>query len=409
MKSSVRVIVTGAIAQYPMGGMTWHYLQYVVGLARLGHDVYYVEDTGAASYDPARGGLVKDCEFSVRYLADVMRRFGLGDRWAYRFGPGQQWYGLADDRRRDVLGSADLLLNVSGVLERPGDYRCVRRLAYVDTDPVFNHVKLLRGNEGFRALVDAHDVHFTFGEGVTGLMRSTGQVWRPTRQPVVLSEWHATSMPPREVFTTVMNWSASKHPPVYEGVTYGQKDVEFARFIDLPGRSGAAFEIVVNAGKWRRAPVDLIRAKGWRVLDAEQACVDLDSYRDYVRSSMAEWSVAKNGYVRGRPGWFSERSACYLATGRPVVVQDTGLGGVLPVGVGLVTFTNLEEAVEAVREVRGDYARHARAACEIAGAYFDSDAVLARLVEEAGGGLGIAQRQSELATAVPGGQEGSGD
>jgi phosphoribosylamine-glycine ligase len=242
-------------------------------------------------------------------------------------------------------------------------------------------------------------------------MRSTGHLWRPTRQPVVLSEWHA-SPPPREVFTTVMNWSASKHPPVYAGVTYGQKDVEFDRFIELPERSGAAFEIVVNAGKWRRAPVDLIRAKGWRVLDAEQACVDLDSYRDYIRSSMAEWSVAKNGYVRGRPGWFSERSACYLAAGRPAVVQDTGLGGVLPVGVGVVTFTSLEEAVEAVREVRGDYARHARSAREIAAAYFDSDTVLARLVEEAmdgGGRLGIARGRSEVATASRGGREGDGD
>jgi hypothetical protein len=209
-----------------------------------------------------------------------------------------------------------------------------------------------------------------------------------------------------------MNWSASKHPPAYEGVTYGQKGVEFERFLDLPGRCGGEFEVVMNVGKRRRAPVELIRSKGWHVLDAERACVDLDGYREYVRSSFAEWSVAKNGYVRGRPGWFSERSACYLAAGRPAVVQDTGLGGVLPVGVGVVTFTSLEEAVEAVREVRGDYARHARSAREIAAAYFDSDTVLARLVEEAmdgGGRLGIARGRSEVATASRGGREGDGD
>jgi hypothetical protein len=383
MSSTVRVIVAGAIAQYPMGGMTWHYLQYVLGLARLGHDVFYVEDTGAGSYDPARGGVAKECDFSVNYLAGVMGRFGLADRWAYRFGPRAQWYGLADGRRSEVLRSADLLLNISGMLERPEDYRSVRRLAYVDTDPVFNQIKLLQGNERFVALVDAHDVHFTFGERTPGRLPPTGYRWRATRQPVVLSEWDVRGAPRRDVFTTVMNWSASKHPPVYDGMTYGQKDVEFLRFIDLPEHSAAELEIVINVGKRRRAPLDLIRSKGWRVVDAERACVDLDSYREYVQSSAAEWSVAKNGYVRGQPGWFSERSACYLAAGRPVVVQDTGLRGILPVGTGIVTFTCPEEAADAIRGVRADYAQHARAAREIAGEYVDSDKVLARLVEEA--------------------------
>jgi hypothetical protein len=410
MSSSVRVIVAGAIAQYPMGGMTWHYLQYVLGLARLGHDVFYVEDTGAGSYDPTRGGVSKECDFSVNYLAEVMGRFGLANRWAYRFGPRAQWYGLSDERRNGVLRSADLLLNISGMLERPEEYRCVRRLAYVDTDPVFNQIKLLQGNERFAALVDAHDVHFTFGEGTPGRLPPTGHRWRPTRQPVVLSEWEAGSAPRRDVFTTVMNWSASKHPPVYDGMTYGQKDVEFLRFIDLPEHSAAELEIVMNVGKRRRAPLDLIRSKGWRVVDAERACVDLDSYRDYIRSSAAEWSMAKNGYVQGQPGWFSERSACYLAAGRPVVVQDTGLRGILPVGTGVVTFTCLEEAAEAIRSVRADCARHAGAAREIAGEYFDSDKVLTRLVEEAMHGAepsrsGATLTGPEMAVASPDGRE----
>jgi hypothetical protein len=227
---------------------------------------------------------------------------------------------------------------------------------------------------------------------------------------VVLSEWDAGSAPRRDVFTTVMNWSASKHPPVYDGMTYGQKDVEFLRFIDLPEHSAAELEIVMNVGKRRRAPLDLIRSKGWRVVDAERACVDLDSYRDYIRSSAAEWSVAKNGYVQGQPGWFSERSACYLAAGRPVVVQDTGLRGILPVGTGVVTFTCLEEAAEAIRSIRADHARHGRAAREIAGEYFDSDKVLTRLVEEAMHGAepsrsGATLTGSEMAVASPDGRE----
>src|SRR5262245_47312303 len=185
MRSPLRIIVTGLIAQYPLGGMTWHYLQYVLGLARLGHDVYYLEDTGAGPYNPREGGVVKDCAFSVEYLAGGMMRFGLADGWAYRFSVRPQWFGLSDEKRAAVIQSADLLINVSGMLERPEDYRQVRRLVYIDTDPVFNQVKLARGQVEFRKLVDAHDVHFSFGEHFSEAMPMTGHRWRPTRQPIM--------------------------------------------------------------------------------------------------------------------------------------------------------------------------------------------------------------------------------
>ncbi|HKB00602.1 MAG TPA: hypothetical protein VKD90_00220 [Gemmataceae bacterium] len=382
-----RIIVTGLIAQYPLGGMTWHYLQYVLGLARLGHDVYYLEDTGAGPYDPAAGGVVKDSTVNVAYLAGVLTRYGLADRWAYRCCVTARWLGLPDGKREDVVRTADLLLNVSGMLARPEDYRAVRRLVYIDTDPVFNQLKLAQRQEDFSRLVDAHDVHFSFGERLADAAVSpTGHDWRPTRQPVVLSEWRPAA-PRRDVFTTIMNWSASKTPPARDGRTYGQKDVEFLRFLDLPGRAApTALEVAVNAGKRRQAPIDVLRAHGWRVVDPERVCLDFDSYRSYIEGSKAEWGVAKNGYVQGRPGWFSERSACYLAAGRPVVAQDTGFPAVLPVGEGLLSFTTLEEAVAAIRAVEGAYARHAAAARAIAEAYFDSAQVLTRLVEEALGG-----------------------
>jgi len=181
-----------------------------------------------------------------------------------------------------------------------------------------------------------------------------------------------------------MNWTASKNPAVFGGQTYGQIDVEFIRFLDLPRRvSPTVLEIAVNSGKRRQAPLDLLTANGWHVVDPEQACLDLDSYRNYIESSLAEWSVAKNGYVHGRSGWFSERSACYLAAGRPVIVQDTGFSTIFPVGEGLVPFTTMDEAVAAINEVKGNYARHARAARALAEEYFDSDKVLTRLIEEA--------------------------
>jgi hypothetical protein len=374
--------VTGLIAQYPLGGVTWDYFQYALGLAQLGHEVYYLEDTGQWPYNPVEGGVAKDCTFNVEYLASLMSRFGLAEQWAYRFPWQSQWFGLPEAKRREVIHSADLLINVSGTLERPEEYRQVRRLAYIDSDPVFTQVKLARGQLDFRKWIDVHDVQFSFGECLSPAIPDTGHQWRPTRQPIVLSEWHP-EMPQREVFTTVMNWTSYK-PVVFDNQSYGQKDVEFMRFRELPSLvTPTALEIAVNTGKTRRTPRQLLAHKGWRVVDPAEVCPDLDTYRRYIESSKAEWSVAKNGYVLGQPGWFSCRSACYLAAGRPVAVQDTGFSAVLPVGEGLLAFSTVEEAVAAIKEIEANYARHAKAARALAVEYFDAAKVLTWLIDEA--------------------------
>ena len=211
----MRIIVTGLVAQYPIGGVTWDYLQYVVGLARLGHDVYYLEDTGLWPYNPVDGGVARDCEFNVRYLSEVMARYGLEGRWAYRFPWQSQWFGLADAARRELVASAELLINVSGSLANPAEYRAIPRMAYIDSDPVFTQVKLARGQQDFRRLVDAHDVFFSFGECLPGSAPESGHHWIATRQPVLLDEWQVRSAD-REVFTTVMNWTSYK-PVEYDG------------------------------------------------------------------------------------------------------------------------------------------------------------------------------------------------
>ncbi|RPJ27129.1 MAG: glycosyltransferase family 1 protein [Planctomycetaceae bacterium] len=382
MTSKLRVIVTGLIAQYPLGGVTWDYFQYVLGLAHLGHEVYYLEDTGQWPYNPLEGGLGKDCTFNVAYLAGLMSRFGLAEQWAYRFPWQSQWFGLSEAKRQEVIRSADLLINISGTLERPEEYRQVRRLAYIDSDPVFTQVKLARGQLDFRRWIDLHDVQFSFGACLSAAVPDTGHRWRPTRQPIVLSEWHP-EIPQREAFTTVMNWTSYK-PVVYGNQSYGQKDVEFMRFRELPSLvTPTVLEIAVNAGKTRRTPRQLLAHKGWRVVDPAEVCPDLDTYRLYIESSKAEWSVAKNGYVMGQPGWFSCRSACYLAAGRPVAVQDTGFSTVLPVGEGLLAFSTLEEAVAAIKEIETNYARHAKAARALAVEYFDAAKVLTGLLDAA--------------------------
>jgi hypothetical protein len=407
---TLRIVVSGLIAQHPrLGGMTWHYLQYLLGLARLGHDVYYFEDSGQVPYDVSRGvsgidAMVANCEANIRHLSEVLARFGFEHRWAYRCAPESRWFGLTDAKRAQVLRSADLLINVSGTLEQPTDYRGVRRMIYIDTDPVVTQVKYLSGPPEFAPRVDAHDAHFSFGEQFSALVPDTGHRWLPTRQPILLSEW-TPSAQAREVFTTVMSWT-SYRPLRYEGREFAQKDAEIQRFIDLPSMVGSVRLEVAMARtehpKWqsslgnlppriqtlmqtrrRWSPQELLEHTGWQVVDADQRCSDIDAYRDYVRTSRGEWSVAKNAYVAGRPGWFSERSACYLASGRPVIVQDTGFSSVLPVGEGLLAFDSVEQATEAIREVDGDYDRHSRASRALAAEYFDADKVLVDLLERA--------------------------
>lgn len=388
---SARVIVTGLIGQHPLGGVTWDYLQFVTGLARLGFDVYYLEDSGHWPYaleggDSGEDFAVQNCNANVEYLSRTMERFGFAGKWAFRCAIDGEWAGLSDTVRREVLSSADLLLNISSTLVRPQEYRMIPRLVFIDSDPVFTQIKLARGQTDFRAVVDAHDLHFSFGECLrTPFVPETGHHWLPTRQPIVLDEWHAERSH-RGVFTTVMNW-ASYNPVSFAGRKYGQKDVEFMRFLDLPKQVAPTRLETAARGTGRRLLPDSLlkhlQHKGWSVVDPAEVCPDVESYRDYIQNSMAEWSVAKNGYVEGCSGWFSCRSACYLAAGRPVVVQDTGFRDVLPTGVGLLAFSTLEEAAEGIREVVSDYPRHSRAAREIAEQYFDSAKVLSHLLDRA--------------------------
>jgi hypothetical protein len=411
VKTSLRIIVTGLIGQHPiLGGITWHYLQYVIGLARLGHDVYYFEDSGEYPYNLHGGASGDDWEVmeptgNLDNLASIMSRYGFADRWAYRFPLKSEWFGLSDRRRRRIVQSADLLINVSGSLEYPEKYREIPCLVYIDTDPMVSQIKIVAGGGELLERVEMHDSHFSFGESLTEAVPDTGHRWRPTRQPIALSEWRP-STPRGESFTTVMNWT-SYAPLVYSGRTYGQKDLEFKRFLKLPLKVAPAELKVALSGtlyhKWKSedvslpagiveldgakktnvTPRDLLDYTGWRVVDAYEACGNLDSYRNYIESSKAEWSVAKNVYVLGQPGWFSERSACYLAAGRPVVVQDTGFAGVLPVGEGILSFRTVQEAAAAIKEVDTNYVQHARAARDIAETYFDSDKVLTHLIDEA--------------------------
>ncbi|MCK6690760.1 MAG: hypothetical protein L6Q97_01520 [Thermoanaerobaculia bacterium] len=410
MSSSLRIIVTGLVAQHhTLAGVTWDYIQYAIGLHRLGHEVYYFEDTGEWPYNldggPTGNDWVADnCKKNVEHLNNVLARYGLQERWAYHFPAKSEWYGLSGTRRKEIIRTADLLINVSGTLESPEKYRDVKTLAYIDSDPGFTQVKLINRDEAFAQRVAAHDIHFSFGEQLpTGLL-PTEYRWLPTRTPIVLSEWQ-TGRPHRETYTTVMNWTSYK-PLQLNGRVFGQKDVEFVQFLDLPRQlKGLSFEVAVAKTQhknWQSkiehilpeapgasmtrlfgSPREMLTHYGWKVVDPAECCGDIDTYRRYIEQSKGEWSVAKGGYVTAQPGWFSCRSACYLAAGRPVAVQSTGFESVLPAGEGIVPFRNLEEAIRAIKDIEHNYSRHAEAARAIAEDHFDAGKVLKNLIETA--------------------------
>ena len=377
----LRIIVLGYIVRCPLGGMAWHHLQYVMGLAQLGHDVYFVEDSDDrpwCCYDPARGVTDTDPTYGLQFATRTFKRVGLGDRWAYHDAHTSGWFGPGADHILDICAGADLLLNLScanplrpWLMEIP-----VRTL--IDTDPVFTQIRNLT-DPVRRTRSCQHTTFLSFGENI-GLRRSAipddGLPWQATRQPVVLDAWPVTPGPTNGKFTTVMQWdsySAREH----HGRRYGMKSDSFGPYMHLPEEAGRIFELAVSS---RSTPRPLLRSKGWVVRNSLEPTRDPWTYQCYLQQSKAEFSVAKHGYVISRSGWFSERSAAYLASGRPVLIQDTGFSDWLPRGAGVIPFSTPEEALAGVEEINSRYEFHCRAARALAEAYFDARNVLSRLL-----------------------------
>lgn len=393
----LRIIVGGYLGLLPAGGVTWDYVQYPVGLAQLGHDVFYVEDTRLwpVYQNDNQGGA--DCSANVAHLAAVMDAFELRDRWAYRDEASGRCFGLAEEKVREVCRTADLLINVSCSTFLRDEYRAIPVRILVDSDPMFTQIQYASqvmftpGHPGMREIVDGHTHHFTFGMNIDASdcrIPNCDVYWRPTRQPVCLRHWPETALPvaSNAAYTTVMNWTAGR-PLVYEGESWGQKDVEFRRFSTLPGvvpDIPLAVAVGQTGGSGDPFPAAIARQQGWRVLDPAACAPDWRTYRTFIQESRGEFSVAKEAYVKGCTGWFSCRSACYLAMGRPVITQDTGWSRHLPSGCGLLPFDDERSAVDALRRVVADPGPHARAARVIAEEYFNSDRVLSEMLAQVG-------------------------
>lgn len=381
--SRLRIVVLGYLVRGPLGGLAWHHLQYVLGLARLGHDVFFLEDSDnyASCYDPVSDAMGRDPAYGLRFTGRAFTRLGLADRWAYYDLYEDSWSGPAAARAIDVCRSADVLLNVSGVNPvRPWMERVPVRVL-IDTDPVFTQVRHLT-NAGARARAALHTAFFSYGENIGQpdcTIPADGFPWQPTRQPIVMDEWQPSDGPAQGPLSTVMLWGS--YPAAdFNGVHYGMKAESFEPYLNLPSVSRERFELAVGSP---REPRERLEQHGWRTVDPREPTADPWTYQDFIRHSKAEFSVAKHGYVVSHSGWFSERSAAYLASGRPVVVQDTGFSRWLDADGGVIPFRNAAEALDALERLNASYARHCLRARAVAQAYFNSDVVLTRVLDQA--------------------------
>jgi hypothetical protein len=359
------------------GGAAWSVLQYVLGLRRLGHDVVFVEPVESSDADQPLAG-----SRSARYLESVAAEFGL-ERAALVSADGTETAGIARERLLELMRETDLLLNVSGMLTAPDLFEAVPVRAYLDLDPFFNQHWQLQGAD-MRFDGHTHFVTVATALGEPGCEVPTlGLDWIETLPPVVLEAWPLAEGRPSLPFTTVGHWR-SYGPIEHEGRRYGLRAHSLRELIELPRLTRAEFALALGIHESERADIEALERHGWRLLDPAAVASTPSRYRDFVAASTAEIGVAKEGYVRSRSGWFSDRSACYLACGRPVLAQDTGFAGALPVGEGLLAFSTSEQAAAAADDVLGRPAAHAAAARAIAEDFLDSDRVLTRLLEALG-------------------------
>ncbi len=388
MSTRGTIAIAGSIAQKPgQAGHTWQFLQYLLGFRRLGWDVLLLDWLEPAMcFDRHRRPVSCERSENVRYLVEVMERFGLADAYSLAI-EGGPTLGLPRAKVLERLKSSAALINVMGFLDDEELLGAAPLRVFMDTDPGFGQ---MWHDLGWADVFSGHDLHLTIAERIGEPdceIPRCGIDWLTFHQPVMLECWLTAHEPlPGAAFTSIGSWRGPYDAVNFHGKRYGLRVHEFRRFADLPRRVGAAFQIALDIDPVESSDLDLLAESGWRLVDPAPIGATPISHRNYVRASRGEFLIAKEMYVATRSGWFSERSICYLASGRPVIAQDTVLEGLYPLGRGLLTFSTLDEAVACVEEVEGDYRRHARAARELAHEHFDSDKVLTGLLDKLGVG-----------------------
>lgn len=379
---SLTIVFSGMVAADPeQGGATWAVLQYVLGLRSLGHDVYVVEPLPSS----ARQNDSETYSRQASYFRKVISDFGL-QRKASLLMPGQgerDTVGMPYHAVRDVCRDADIVLNVSGMLTDAELLGHAAIRVYIDLDPAFVQ---LWAAQGIEMRMEGHTHFVTVGLALGGSecrVPTCGKRWITTKQPIVLSYWDTASDDEGDAFTTVGNWRGYGSVEM-DGEFLGQKAHSMRQMFELPTMTSERIALAMSIHPDEKPDLESLRANGWNLVDPRQVANTPDRYQQFIRASKGELGIAKSGYVKSKCGWFSDRSVCYLASGRPVIAQDTGFSRHLPVGRGLLPYTNTHEAAEALNEVSRHYDAHRRAARQLAETHFDSDIVLPRLLTELG-------------------------
>lgn len=376
------IVLSSYLVRHPVGGVLASNLQLIRGFTKLGHDVYLFETAGYPNscFDPVAGVSGDDCSYGVAVVDRMLRQMGLHHRLCFVAADGI-YHGLGPSQVRQVFDRCELFIDRGDHRDWKEETAAVPLRVLVDPDPGYRQIKLAnalaRGEP-----IPRYDAYYTYGHNIASghsPVPTSGLSWRHLFHPVD-TWWIQPTPPAKGPFTTVMHWT-SHRPVTFGGVAYGMKDVEFEHFIDLPQRTSAGLEVAVEG---KDVPLDHLRGNGWTVRPAVEVTSSLDAYLSYVRASAGEFSVVKEVYRAFDVGWFSDRSAVYLASGRPVVVQATGLQGVLPSGEGLFFVHDADDAAAALNAVRRDPVRHAKAAREIAVEYLDAGVVLNRFLDELG-------------------------
>ena len=380
-----KIIVFGILFWYPLAGVTYQFLHYLIGLRRLGYDPYYIEDSARWIYDPHLNDLSPDADGNIAAVAPALQAHGFGDRWAFRGKyPGGKCYGLSESQIEQLYREADAFLNVTGAQELRDEHLAIKRRIYDESDPFALQVKVAKGDGGAIKMLAAHDALFSFGENLGAKDCSVPLEkfrWLPTRQPVALELWNGQPLG-GDSFTTITTWQNKGKNIEWQNQTwYWTKDREFEKFLDVPKRRSVKFELAATVNDDVKS---LLNSHGWRQISSIEISRDTERYCAYIRQSRGEFTVARDQYVRANTGWFSDRSACYLAAGRPVITQDTGFSKFFPVGKGLFAFRTMDDILRAVDAIESDYAGNCRAARDIAAEYFTAEKVIGSLMERAG-------------------------
>jgi hypothetical protein len=381
--SKLRIVFAGMIAADPFqGGATWAVLQYLMGFRQLGHEVIFVEPIDKSQLRPKSASL--ETSDNARYFAAVTRAFGLERHAALLLAGSQQTIGLSYHDLKERAKHADVLFNMSGMLQDPALLEKIPRRVYLDLDPAFIQLWQAVCNIDMRFADHTHFV--TVGQAIGRpecTVPTCGQEWLTTFQPIVLDHWPVAKSISHDALTTVGNWRGYGSIE-HDGRHYGQKAHSLRKFFELPTMTTEKFALALTIHRDEKNDVRALGANNWELLDPTECAGSPTRYRRFIQGSKAEFGIAKSGYVVSQSGWFSDRSVCYLASGRPVLAQETGFSRFLPVGAGLFSFSAIDDVLSAIQEMNRDYPRHRRAARELATEYFDSRKVLSRLLDKIG-------------------------